>query len=232
MVGAHPGRQVCWGTWRPPAAWERELTLGSDRGGAGRGVQRGDQLRNSRSSLARGAGVPGATRHRPLSGPGARSAAPRLIPAKTQDAHQGWAFGSEGANRGPVARPRPWPGVARRGARSTCSPQPAWGGAAENTLSVGPGAGMGQKAEASRVLGTRGPAGQLCLNLPFPLGLPLEALVCSFTSRLASIYSVPRRHWCPGDAATTSTKMRGYKSGWGGGAGGQWTALEREARGV
>lgn len=201
----------------------------------GRGGGCRDQLRNSRSPLARHAGVPRATRHRPLSGPRARSAAPRLVPAKTQDAHRGWACGSEGPLlRGPAAQPRPWPWprAACRGAQSTCSPQPAWGGAAGNTLSVGPGAGMGQKAEASRVLGTRGPAGQLCLNLLFLLGLPLEALVCSFTSRLASIYSVPGRHRCPGDAATTSTKMRGYKAGWGGGAGGQWTALEREARGV
>ena len=78
--------------------------------------------------------------------------------------------------RSPGPGPAPGAGPERpaKGFRAPPPPQPVWRGAAGNTLSVGPGAGMGQKAEASRGLWTQGPAGQLCLNLPFPWGCPLR----------------------------------------------------------
>lgn len=230
-MGGHPGRQACGGTWRAPVAGEPELTLRSD--GEGRGVQRPAQELSLTSSPAR---------RRPESHPPPPplwSSRPlcRSPLGSSKDTGRplglGLRFRGTSVERSSGAAPAL--ALAQSGlprGSEHLLPTASLGGAAGNTLSVGPGAGMGQKAEASRVLGTRGPAGQLCLNLLFLLGLPLEALVCSFTSRLASIYSVPGRHRCPGDAATTSTKMRGYKAGWGGGAGGQWTALEREARGV
>lgn len=198
---------------------------GRGRGHRGRPAQELSlRVRRSRLISSRLSGILGATRHCPLSGLAPTLQLPlgsnkgtgpppraqgRAVPQSTgpgagvqrEPAEVQWHERSPGPGPDPDGRPA-------KEFQSTPPLQPAWRGSGWEHPECRPwGRGWARRLKLPGASSGRGQTGQLRLNLRFLLGLPLETLGCSFTSLLArASIPCPKRHQCPGDAATASTK--------------------------